>query len=112
MVQQPIDTLLEGVDGEIGLDDYEVIGNDSEFPEQELPYIQEDKVESKSDKESLEEMDKEELDDLLEDGQRNFQNSEEVQEEEPDLDPEEPDPAEESEDNAASFHDGCWSQFQ
>ena len=72
MLQRPIDTLLEGVGDDVMLDDYEVIGNDGEFPEQDLPEQEVlEEVESESDESSLEPIDEEELDDLVEEN-RNF----------------------------------------
>ena len=71
MIQRPIDTLLEGVGGESMLEDYEVIGNESDFPEQDLPYLQDiEDVGSDSDEESLDLLEEGKLEDLL-DGNEN-----------------------------------------
>ena len=67
MLQRPIDTLLEGVGDDVALEDYEVIGNDGEFPDQDLPAEQEEPEEiDESEESSLESMDNDELEDLVE----------------------------------------------
>lgn len=82
MLQRPIDTLLEGVGDDVMLDDYEVIKNDGEFPDQDLPEQEvSEEVESESDDSSLEPIDKDELEDLVKEN-RNFLANQESETEE------------------------------